>query len=159
MEPLCRDCTDFGRSVKATRFVGKTPVCDEHMARRLGQSFSAKPAEVTEEKSMPKSGRLSESEIESIRKKAAAGASFQEISKEFNVSWATVQYHVGKNGKKPAGGAKAGRASSARTNGNGHAKHAANGDSHFFIELSLGGMDAIWNSLMPEKKAELLRGL
>jgi hypothetical protein len=98
--------------------------------------------------------RLDDAMIATIRKEAADGATFQQISAKHGISWATVQYHVEKNGKKPAGG-KTARA----TNGNGKAKQSASGNGHFHVELTLGGLDAIWSSLLPEKKAELLKGL
>jgi hypothetical protein len=37
----CRDCEDLGLAVMAVRFVGKTPVCDEHFRQRMRQPNSA----------------------------------------------------------------------------------------------------------------------
>ena len=108
-ELLCRDCLEQGHSVKAThRLPGKTPVCDQHMSNRLGKKYlatsNAQVIEAQEENKMPKGTRLDETKIASIKREAAAGASFQELSHKYGVSWATVQYHAGKNGKKLAGG-------------------------------------------------------
>jgi hypothetical protein len=118
-EPLCRDCQDHGSQVKATRYVGKTPVCDFHMQERLGNkhtgtatahlSRAAAPPTVStseEEKKMPSSGRLTEKEIEGIRAAAAAGKDFGEIAEEYGVVYSTVAYHAKKatKGKKVAGG-------------------------------------------------------
>jgi hypothetical protein len=140
MDPLCRDCRDFGQDVKATHSIGKTNVCEKHYAERLGQGFKPKVEEVREVE-----------EVEVVEEEAmaeklcACGCGGAAMKGRF--------YKLGhkpkENGQKPAGGGKTARATNGATNGNGH----------FRVDLTLDGLNAIWNSLLPEKKAELLRAL
>jgi hypothetical protein len=37
---LCRDCQDLGLQQTAMRMVGKTPVCDQHCASRMGTKWT-----------------------------------------------------------------------------------------------------------------------
>lgn len=146
---LCHDCRDFQRETIATRMVGKTPVCDEHMRSRMG---IPKKIEREEPTNMGRGKRLEQSTIDAIAKDGAAGMSLSDIAKKHGVSWPTAKQYAG-NGKRRAGGAKTAKP----TRRGGHFKGAANGS--YSVHLSTAGMDALWNGLAPEKKAELLRGL
>lgn len=152
-EPLCRDCQDLRREVKATRIVVKTPVCDEHWRQRLGQP----PAPVKlEEMKMGRTSRIDESTIARIQSDAKEGLSFSQIAEKRSVSWPTAKrYASERNGRPYAGGGGAKAAKS--TLRGGRFKDAAK-DS-YSIQLTSAGMDALWNGLPPEKKAELLTHL
>ena len=146
---FCRDCQDSQLEVIATRVVGKTPVCDVHLRSRMGLPKKIEPEEA---KDMGKWKRTDATTIEAIRKDATAGMGLSAIAEKNGVSWPTAKRYAG-NGKGRAGGAKTAKP----TRRGGHTNGASNGS--YSVQLSTAGMDALWNGLAPEKKAELLKGL
>jgi len=156
-DPLCRDCRDLQLEVKATRMIGKTPVCDEHMRQRLGMPATARgiaPAilgraameTAKETKVMATGKQLDEAVQSAIRRDAAAGMPLGEIAKKHKVSWPTAKrYAGGANGGKHAGRPK----SAAKSADVGVAYEAA------LQELC----DGIWAALPLGKKAALLNRL
>lgn len=122
-EPLCRDCRDLQIEVKATRLIGRTPVCDEHMRKRLGMPALAKatagepktrgiapmaPARAAMETAKEAKAMRKQTDVAvqiAIRRDAAAGMSLNEIAAKHKVSWPTAKrYAGGANGGKHAGG-------------------------------------------------------
>ena len=109
-EPLCRDCQDLGSQTKATRFIGKTPVCDMHMRKRLGQLWTPPTSplgEVRKEKSM-QGRKPPDLDWSQLQKERDAGVSVEELRKKYKTSWATVNKHTSapRNGTRHAGGGK-----------------------------------------------------
>lgn len=93
---------------------------------------------------------LDESTRAAILKDAAAGMNTNQIAEKHQVGWITAKNVISGNGHKPAGGGK--RVAKA--------KHTAAGSNvHFAVKLSAEGLDAVWNALPAEKKAELLGNL
>ncbi|MBZ5702121.1 MAG: hypothetical protein LAN84_09760 [Acidobacteriia bacterium] len=112
-DPLCRDCRDLQLEVKATRLIGRTPVCDEHMRKRLGMPpetrgispvAAARAAIETtkEEKAMPK--RTDEGTRAKILEDHAAGMGINAIATKHGMAWGTVNAIVKANGGKHGGG-------------------------------------------------------
>lgn len=101
---------------------------------------------------MGRGGGTSEETIKAIQEDAAAGMSYNQIAEKEGVSWPTVKRYA-QNGQKSAGGAK--KEKPQRRGG----VFGKAGQGSYSVELSAAGLDAVWNGLTPEKKAELLRGL
>jgi hypothetical protein len=126
--------------VEATRRIAKTAVCDRHYAGRLGIKL---PAEET----MRKKTEINEAVRSNILADRAAGMKINPIAKKYSLTWHVVNELV--TGAPVESKAKPGRRSS---------KAAPHGDL-YSVPLNAAGMDAVWNSLPAEKKAQLLKGL
>lgn len=158
-DPLCRDCNDLGRSVKATRFAGMTPVCDAHILQRLGspalgsaaariarEMKSQAPLEPQEEKPM-----IDDATKAAIRKDYATGMKKGEIAAKHAVSGPTVKKIVEAQGNFVGASARSTKPKAGR------AKAAPAGVATLRATPQL--VDGIWASLSLEKKAELLNRL
>lgn len=154
MWPNCRDCADLQQEVPAVAMIGKTAVCLVHQRSRLGIPKTAVSQATggqlatrrSEDATMSRGPSITQDTINAIRQDAAAGLSFSKIAEKNGVSWPTAKHYV-KNGHAPAGGG--GKCA-------GKAKQHAATNGHFAVQLSAEGLDAVWNALPAEKKAELL---
>jgi hypothetical protein len=106
--PLCRDCCDLQREVLATHMIGRTPVCEEHKRKRLGERlFGPQKSNVEttpEKRSMAKRWKTDQKTIDAIRADAAAGMNFQQIAEKHGVSWPTAKRWSQSNGMPPRKG-------------------------------------------------------
>jgi hypothetical protein len=159
-EPLCRDCQELQIERKATRLVVKTPVCDEHMAKRLGQKYGGltirtapaveKPAERAEDPL--KKYRIEQSTVDEIKRRAAEGMKISAIAEETGVSYMTVRkYAIGEATRAKA---KPGPKGIAKANGGTLAKSMAG-----LLRKWNEEADAVFAALPLERKAALLGSL
>jgi hypothetical protein len=168
MIDICVPCKEKGRFRAPYKTIGGVPMCGGCVAdhenkpkvpvkQKLEEtkksesappSVAPTPVKVKEAKQMA----TPKDKIDAIRKDAAAGLSLNEIAEKNGVSWPTAKrYADAKGGKKTAGGGDSSPASKRA------AKASRNG--HFAVKLTPGGLDAVWNALPAEKKAELLGNL
>jgi hypothetical protein len=161
----CFDCNQIGRVSKAHRIMPSgAAVCEEHYRQRMGlpqrtseaadlvkrwQSLGAKEEAASEPESKGETQMAKspdQSTIDAMRKDATAGIGTNAIAEKHGVTWATAKKYTGGDGTKVAkkNASKIGRAQS---------------DGAITIQATPAMLDAIWNSLPLEKKAELLKGL
>lgn len=89
-----------------------------------------------------------------VQRDYEAGLGAKNTAKKYNIHVSSVYLHAKKNdgGHKPAGGGD-----TSTTRRRAAAKAISNG--HFAVKLTPEGLDAVWNALPAEKKAELLGNL
>jgi hypothetical protein len=145
--PMCGGCVaDYERKPKV-------PVAPKLEVKMTSEPAPPSAGHAKEVKQMGRGPATSQETIDAIRKDAAAGLTTNQIAEKHGVSWPTAKrYADGKAGKKPAGGgdtSSSPRRAAARASSNGH----------FAVKLTTEGLDAVWNALPAEKKAELLGNL
>jgi hypothetical protein len=150
MGAICRDCADHQQEIPAVTMVGKTPVCREHWRSRMG---IPKVPSALNDLSLPKPAPVfvaPAKEVKQMVKLCACGCGIETTAgREYK--WG----HKPKNGKTRAGGGD----TSATPKRGRKPKVDASTNGHFAVTLSILGLDAIWNALPAEKKAELLGNL
>jgi hypothetical protein len=171
MLDICVPCKDKGRLRAPYKTIGGIPMCGGCVAdlnkptakapekpnveeKKKDEPAPLRVAPVKEVSTMGRGLGISQETIEAIRKDAAAGLSLNQIAEKHSVSWPTAKKFAGGGGKKPAGG---GDTSSPRRKL--AVRHAPSSNGHFLVNLSIVGLDAVWNALPAEKKAELLGNL
>lgn len=140
-DPLCRDCRERGSEVKATRLIGKTPVCDTHMRQRLGMAPAAamelehmKPTQAqraefgragagsgdadrrSEEERPRMAKRIDEATRREILKDHAQGMKVNAIATKHGVGWITAKTIIarGEGGDANKSSGKRGRPKNAK---------------------------------------------
>jgi hypothetical protein len=164
---LCRDCQDLQREVKATRWIGKTPVCEEHYANRLGVKHAV-PAAPAEETAMPVRAQV---DWEAAQRDRDAGMTTTAIGTKYGVSCPTVCAHtkpskkgrlamVAERGKEIIGAAKTHpKVGRPRKDAAAHNSHANGNAVLLTVEATPELCDEAWGALTLEEKADLLNRL
>lgn len=130
--PNCRDCLDLQHDIPAVAFIGKTPVCQEHKRQRLGIPRKPEPLPIGSVTAL----KVKEGTPMERLCKCGCGEKLRKDSRR--------DY---KMGHEPAGSAPPAKRPHAHSNGS------------FAVNLTAVGLDAVWNALTSEKKAELLSHL
>jgi hypothetical protein len=156
----CYDCAQIGRKSPAERVVKGTPCCDFYYRQRMGVPMLANqryplPAQQAAETTATSASVKEELPVTKKLCKCGCGGEMPPGS-----SWSYLRGHKPKTGAPAIAAAKALVADAqagfaGRPAAKGEASVRGTG-GHFTIKLSEGGLDAVWNSLSAERKAELL---
>jgi hypothetical protein len=151
-EALCGDCLDFGNRVEATcALPGGSTVCDMHYRKRLGNPV-IKTSGSGGNEIMPEKKSIDWAAVQADRD---SGIPVSEICKKYGVANPTVYTRTTGNGSKSNGLKKSPLKFAKR----GAAKSVVLSGSNVMIQASAELVDAVWNNLTLQRKAELLSKL